>query len=67
MKIASPFSDTKTEVENLKQTTHKEYNQKGKLTNNDYVEFTVIGKNRKWKNFMSLKDFKKLNPNIKLD
>jgi len=67
MKILSPYSKVKTEVENLEQTSHKEYDKDGKLKKNDYVEFTVIGKNRKWKNFMSLKEFRKLNPKIKLD
>jgi len=67
MKIVSPYSKAETKVENLKQTSHKEYDKNGKLKKNDYVEFVVIGKNRKWKNFMSLNEFKKLNPNIKLD
>jgi len=53
-------------VEDLKVTTHEEYNQFGKLQSNHYVEFTIIGNNRTWPDFMEFDDFKQLNPQIKL-
>lgn len=66
MKIKDLHSKKVREAENLKLTKHKEYDKKGKLRINDYVEFTIIGNNSKWKDFMSLKDFKRLNPKIKI-
>ncbi len=50
----------------MKVAAHKEYDKKGKKRTNRYVEFTVLGKNRKWKDFMPIKDFKRLNPDIKI-
>ena len=64
MKIFNLHSNTKKEVKNLKKVSHEEYDQLGKLKSNQYVEFTVIGKNRSWIDFMPLKVFKKLNPNV---
>ena len=66
MKIKSLHTDTPQEAKNLQKTSHKEYDKHGKLTTNHYVEFTVVGKNRQWKNFMPLKDFQKLNPNVSI-
>jgi len=66
MKINSPYSKSKNEIEDLKVTKHKEYDKNGKKVTNSYVEFMIIGKNRSWKNFMSIKEFKKLNPKIKI-
>lgn len=54
------------QVEDLRLTTHEEYDKMGELQTNRYVEFTTIGQNRTWPDFMAYADFKKLNPNIKV-
>lgn len=53
-------------VKNLKLTSHEEYDKSGKLKVNKYVEFMVVGKNRTWPDFMTIKDFKKLNPSLEI-
>lgn len=32
----------------------------------EYVEVTIIGKNRQWKNWYPLDEFKRLNPDIEI-
>ncbi len=67
MKIKSLHTEAPQEAKNIQKTSHKEYDKYGKLKNNHYVEFTVVGKNRSWKDFMPLKDFKRLNPEITIE
>ena len=38
----------------------------GELIGEDYVEVTVVGRFRNWKQFYPLKEFKRVNPNIKV-
>lgn len=64
--IINPHSKKRQKAQDLKRASYEEYDLNGELQTNKYVEYTVIGKNRKWKNFMSLKEFKKLNPNINI-
>ena len=64
MKIKGLHTNNLQEAKNLQKTSHEEYDKYGKLKSNHYVEFTVVGKNRTWKDFMPLKDFKRLNPKI---
>lgn len=66
MEIFNLHSNSKKKIKGLKIASHKEYDKKGKQRTNQYVEFTVIGNNRQWKDFMPLKDFKKLNPKINI-
>lgn len=64
MKIYNLHSKNKKEIKDLKKSSYKEYDEDGKLKTNHYVEFEVIGKNRTWKDFMPIEDFKRLNPSI---
>jgi len=64
MEIFNLHSNSKKKIKDLKVVSHKEYDKNGKKRNNKYVEFTIIGKNHQWMDFMLLKDFKKLNPKI---
>ena len=66
MEIYNLHSNDKKKIKNLKVASHKEYDKKGKQQTNQYVEFTIIGNNRQWKDFMPLKDFKRLNPEINI-
>lgn len=66
MKIFNLHSSDEKTVENLKVIDHEEYDKNGQLQVNTYVEYTVIGKNRKWTDFMPINDFKKLNPKVKI-
>jgi hypothetical protein len=66
MKIYNLHSKNTREVEDLQVVSHREYDVYGKLQTNRYVEYMVIGKNRKWKDFMPVRDFKKLNPKVKV-
>ena len=66
MKIFSLHSNKTREIKGLKRTKHKEYDKNGRLRTNHYVEFTVVGNNRQWKDFMPVKDFKRLNPKISI-
>ena len=65
-KIFNLHSNDEKNVKDLKAVIHKEYNKNGKMQKNKYVEFTVIGNNSEWRNFMPFKDFKKLNPDVKI-
>ena len=66
MKIFNLHSKSKKSVRDLKRTSYKEYDENGKLKTKHYIEFEVVGKNRTWKDFMSVVDFKKLNPDISI-
>jgi len=66
MKIFNLHSNKTRNIKNLKRTSHKEYDENGEMKKNQYVEFTVIGNNGEWKDFMSVADFKKLNPKINI-
>ena len=64
MTINNLHSSGPKEVEDLKVVAHQEYNKNGKMRTNRYVEYTVIGQNRQWTDFMSIRDFKRLNPTV---
>ena len=66
MEIFNLHSNNKKKIKGLKVTSHKEYDKNGKERTNRYVEFTVVGNNRQWKDFMPVKDFKRLNPEISI-
>ena len=66
MKIFNLHSNSQKKIKGLKKTSHKEYDKNGKMQKNYYVEFTIIGKNREWVDFMSVKDFKRLNPTVNI-
>ena len=64
MKIFNLHSNKERKIKDLKKTSHKEYDKNGVEQTNHYVEFTIVGNNREWTDFMTVKDFKRLNPNI---
>lgn len=66
MEIFNLHSNSKKKIKGLKIISHKEYDKNGKKRTNRYAEFTIIGDNHQWKDFMLLKDFKKLNPEINI-
>ena len=66
MKIFNLHTKNKKEAEDFKVVAHEEYDKYGKLQTNKYVEFTIVGKNRSWTDFMPIKEFKKRNPEIKV-
>jgi hypothetical protein len=55
------------EVKDLQIVTHEEYDKNGKLKKNRYVQFTVIGKQHEWPDFMTIREFKKHNPTVIVD
>jgi len=67
MEIQSRYATSVKKIRDLKRVSYKEYDKKGKLTNNQYVEFTVVGNNGTWRDFMPIEIFKKLNPHISLE
>lgn len=66
MKILDLHSKKVRNVKNLKRNKHKEYDKNGKLKTRHYIEFTIIGKNREWRDYMYVDDFKKLNPKVSI-
>ncbi|MFH1536185.1 MAG: hypothetical protein ABIC96_03920 [Patescibacteria group bacterium] len=66
VKIFNLHSNNIREAEGFKVISHEEYDRDGKLRTNQYVEYMIIGKNRKWEDFMTVKEFKKLNPKVKV-
>lgn len=67
MEIQSRYATSVKKIKDLKRVSYKEYDKNGKLVNNQYVEFTVIGNNSSWRDFMPLGIFRKLNPHISLE
>lgn len=65
-KIYNLHSNSEKTAEDFKLISNEEYDNDGQLVTNKYVQFTVIGNNRTWPDFMSVEEFKKLNPKIKV-
>jgi len=66
MKIFNLHSDSVKDAQDFQVITNDEYDSNGKLVTRKYVQFTIIGNNHTWPDFMSIKDFKKLNPKVKV-
>lgn len=66
VKIYNLHSNSEKEAEDFQLISSEEYGNDGQLVVNKYVQFTIIGRNRTWPDFMSVEDFKKLNPEIKV-
>ena len=66
MIIYNPIQKKEQHIENIKLVTHNLPNKKGEYENIKYVEFTVIGNNNKWTDFLSYIDFKNANENIEI-
>ena len=65
MQIYNLHTKDQRHVEDLKVVAYEEFDKNGKRRNNRYVQYTVIGNgDRTWIDFMTIKDFKRLNPNI---
>ena len=66
VKIYNLHSDSEKNAEDFKIISSDEYNLDGQLVTNKYVQYTIIGNNRTWPDFMPIEDFKRLNPKIKV-
>lgn len=65
MKIFNLHTKDERDVADLKVVAYDEYDKKGKMRTNRYVQYTILGKgDRTWTDFMPVKEFKKLNPTI---
>ena len=62
--IYHPEKDRKIEVKDIKLKVNRAYNKMGTEYDQQYVEFTVIGENREYQDFMLLKEFRRHNPEI---
>jgi len=65
-KIFNLHSNDTKEADDFKVISSEEYDKYGKKVVNKYVQYTVIGQNRTWPDFMSVKEFKKLNPKVEV-
>jgi len=64
--ILDPDTKKYLHVENLKIVEHILPDEKGKHKPVKYVEFTVIGNNRKWKNGIQYTRFKMANSSVEI-
>lgn len=65
MDIYNLHTSDKRHVEDLQVVAYEEFTKSGKKRTNRYVQYTVIGNgDRTWTDFMSIKDFKRLNPDV---
>lgn len=67
MEIQNRYTKSIKKIKDLKKVAYEEYDMKGKLVWNQYVEYTVVGNNGSWRDFMPIDIFKKLNPHINID
>jgi hypothetical protein len=67
MEIQNQFTKSIRKIRDLKKVSYKEYDKNGKQVWNHYVEYTVIGNNGTWRDFMPIEIFKQLNPHINLE
>ncbi len=70
MKIFNLHTNDERNVEDVKVVAYDEYDKNGRIRTNRYVQYTVLGNpgsNRAWTDFMPVKNFKKLNPNITVE
>jgi len=67
MEIQNRYTKSVKKIRGLKKVSYKEYDKKGKLVWNQYVEFTVVGQTSAWRDFMPVEIFKQLNPHVNLD
>ena len=65
MKIQNLHTKDMREVEDLKVVTYEEFDKSGKARNNKYVQYTIVSA-RPWTDFMPVKQFKKLNPDVEV-
>ena len=65
-KIFNMHSNDTKEADDFKVISSEEYDKYGKKVVNKYVQYTVIGNNRTWPDFMPVKEFKKLNPKVEV-
>ena len=65
-KIFNLHSNGTRDATDFQVISTEEYDKHGKPKTNLYVQYTIIGKNRTWPDFMPVKDFKKLNPKVKV-
>lgn len=64
VKIYNLHSNATRVASDFKVITNEEYDEEGLLKTKTYVEYTIIGNNRTWPDFMPVNDFKRLNPDV---
>jgi hypothetical protein len=67
MRIFNPILNKEEDIEDLKVIFHDIPDKYGKMQSVKCVEFTVIGKHHKWRNWLLYDDFKKANKHIKVE
>ena len=65
MKIRNLHTKDTREVDNIKVVAYEEYDKKGIMRNNKYIQYTIVSA-RPWIDCMPVKDFKRLNPKIRV-
>ena len=65
MKIFNLHTKDLRDVDDVKVVAYDEYDKNGKSCSNKYVQYTIISA-RPWTDCMPIRDFKRLNPKIKL-
>lgn len=53
-------------VKNVTKIDHPLEGDNGEMTSTPCVEFTIIGNTREWRDWMTLADFERLNPDFDL-
>ena len=66
IKIIDPQGKERN-VKDLSIVTHDVSSEEGEVTQEKFVQVTVIGNHREWINWYLLRDFRKLNPGVELN
>lgn len=67
IKIYHPVKERKVEVKDISVKINNTFDEHGKPFAQEYVEFTVVGNQHEYQDFMLVKDFKEHNPTVKLN
>ena len=66
IKIYHPRKKKEVEVKGLAVKGNKTFNDDGEAIEQEYVEFTVIGQNTEYQDFLLIDDFESNNPTIEI-
>jgi len=62
MKLIQPTTNEEKEIKDLVIVFHDIPNEFGKMESRKCVEFTIIGNNSEWTDYLYFEDFKETNP-----
>ena len=65
--IYDPRVKKDIEVKDIEKKIHQVHDSGGNIHAQEYVEFTVIGHNTEWQDFILLDEFLRFNPEIRLE